>query len=203
MCGGGAGRIRTNLFPLDSRGEYQVVSYRPSWMAGAVALHPLSTHVAFRTGLYWSFISGHDEYWMKGQLYAEADRRIHYLCLPLLVQVEFHGVHLAAGYRAGFALHEDGTFITHNEEDDLYTTENLGLKRLDMGLAAELGYRVSDRIDLGIDYYYGVRDIKDHSDGYLSPLMNEQLVFVVGYRIIPRLQPKAREKEEPLPQEGK
>ena len=138
----------------------------------------------------------------------EADREIHYLCLPLLVQFELHGFHLAAGYRAGFAVFEHGTFVTYNEwmgfgqEDVTYTTDDLGLRRLDMGLATELGYRVSDRIDLGMHYYYGVRDIKDHSDGFLSPLMNEQLIFMVGYRIIPRLRPKARQNEEAMPEEG-
>ncbi|MBX2971634.1 MAG: hypothetical protein KF797_00885 [Flavobacteriales bacterium] len=50
-----------------------------------------------------------------------------------------------------------------------------------MGVVAEAGVRLCERFDVGVRAYRGLQDVKDHSDGFMSPLFNDQLVLTVGY----------------------
>jgi hypothetical protein len=209
LAGGGLGQIRTELYPATSRGEYQVVDRRFSWLLGGSATHKLSGPLSFSTGLYWSFIAGHDEYWQQDRKFLVEDRQVHYLCLPMMVNVEVHRFHLGAGYQLATPLIESGTFAYYYSvwgvglEDKIIDTKDLGLKHTDLGVLGEFGYRISDRMDIGARYYYGLQDIKDHTDGTRSPLMNEQLVLTVSYRILPKRRAKAEEApvQEPVPAE--
>jgi hypothetical protein len=77
LTGGGAGRMRTDLYPATSRGEYQVVDRRFSWLLGGSAIHKLSGPLSFSTGLFWSFIAGHDEYWSQDVKIMATDGQVH------------------------------------------------------------------------------------------------------------------------------
>ncbi|MCC7503289.1 MAG: hypothetical protein IT229_12215, partial [Flavobacteriales bacterium] len=88
-------------------------------------------------------------------------------------------------------------------DDKITETKELGLKHTDFGVVGEFGYRISDPMDIGIRYYYGLQDIKDHTDGIQWPLYSEQLVLTVGYRILPKRKAKLEEApvQEPVPLE--
>jgi len=206
LAGGGAGRMRTDLYPATSRGDYQVVDSRFSWLLGGSATHKLSGPLSFSTGLYWSFIAGHDEYWQQDVKIRATDRQVHYLCLPMLVQVDLGRIRLGAGYQLATPLVESGTFYTYPYANGLgeYSTKEykeLNLKTTDFGVVGELSCHVTDRMGLGLRYYYGLQNVKDPSDGYTSPLMNEQLVLTVSYRILPKRKAEEAPVQEPVPAE--
>ncbi len=201
LAGAGTGRMNTDLWPATGRGEYQVVDRRFSWLLGASATHKLSGPLSFSTGLYWSFIAGHDEYWQQDVKIMATDRQVHYLYVPLMVQLDLGRFRFGAGYQLGTPVVGSGTFHTYAYANGLggsSTTEtnDLLLKPTDFGTVGELGLRFSDRMALGIRYYYGLQNVKDPSDGYLAPLMNEQLVLTIGYNILPKR--KAKPGETPV-----
>lgn len=199
VCGG-LGQIRTDLNPTTSRGDYQVVDSHFSWLLGGSARHKLTGPLSFSTGIHWSFIAGHDEYWSQDVKVQETDCQVHYLCLPMAVHVEFHRFRIGAGYQLATPLLESGTFYTYAYPNGFgnYSrteTKDLGLKHTDFGVIGELGYFISDRFEVGARYYYGLQDIKDYT--YIFPsLMNEQLVLTVSYRILPKR--KAKVEEAPV-----
>lgn len=202
--GAGLSRMNTDLSPVTSRGEFQVVDRCFSWMLAGSATHKVTGRLSFTTGLYWSFIAGHDEYWIQNVKVQEADRRVHYLSLPMMVHVEFGRFRFGAGYQLATPIVASGTFYTYPYangfgEYSATETKKLGLKHTDIGVVGELGYHISDQIDVGAHYYYGLQDVKDHSDGIRSPLHNEQFVITVGYRVLPKVKAKPSEEVKPLP----
>lgn len=209
FAGGGSGQIRTDLYPVTSRGEFQVVDRRFSWLVGGSAKHKLSGPLSFSTGLHWSFIAGHDEYWQQDRKFRVQDRRVHYLCLPMMVNVDVHRFRLGAGYQLATPLIESGTVSYYYSiwgvglEDKIIDTKELGLKCTDFGVVGEFDYQITDRMGVGARYYYGLQDIKDHSDGMLWPLMNEQLVLTISYRFLPKHEAKTEEMpvQDPEPAE--
>ena len=208
LVGAGTGRMNTDLWPATGRGEYQVVDRRFSWLLGGSATHKLSGPLSFSTGLYWSFIAGHDEYWQQDVKIRATDRQVHYLNVPLIVQLDLGRFRFGAGYQLGTPFMESGTFHTYPYANGWGEYSNkeysdLALTRTDFGAVGELGLRFSDRMALGIRYYYGLQNVKDPSDGIRSPLMNEQLVLTIGYNILPKRKAKSGETpvEETVPVE--
>ena len=180
FAGAGASRINTDMQYVASRGEYQVVDKRFSWALGATVSHSIVMNAHFRTGLIWSAFAGHDELWIRENLTSEEDRKLNYLHVPLLVDFEFHRIRIGAGCQLGILTHAWGSFTDHDPwmvgspNDQSYTTDQLGLKEMDLGLVAEAGYGITARIEAGVRYYYSMHDIKDHSDGIRAPLSPEQ-----------------------------
>jgi hypothetical protein len=206
QAGAGTGRINTDLFPATSRGEYQVVDQRFSWLLGVTATHKLSGVLGFSSALYWSSIGGHDEYWSQGVKITTSDRRIHYLCIPLLLRADIGRFGFGLGYQLGTPVAQKGTFNRYPYADGsgyltTQETNDLILKRTDFGVVGELSFRITDRMGAGLRYYYGLQNIKDPSDGYRSPLMNEQLVLAVSYNILSQRKPKETPIQEEVPVE--
>ena len=207
MAGGGAGRIRTDLYPATSRGEYQVVDHRFTWCVGGTLSHALSRLLQFSTGLHWSFIAGHDEHWHPGVMIRSTDRAAHYLCLPMMVDVSLWRFRIGTGFQVATPLIERGTFRTFPSANGYGTptseeVDDIGLKHTDFGAVASIDIQLTKLTQAGLRYYHGLQDVKDHTDGLISPLMNQQLVLTFGYRILPKRKPKAKEAPvEPMPTE--
>lgn len=120
----------------------------------------------------------------------EVDRQVQYLALPMLLSAHYGRFRIGAGYQLAVPLIESGTYCTYPYANGLgsyttFNTEELGLLGTDMGVVVEAGSRVTDRWELGARYYHGFQDIKDHRDGYLSPLMNQQVLVTISFRILP------------------
>lgn len=201
--GAGLGRMPTDLMPVTSRGESQEVVFGPGWIAGGLVSHVLSRPLRFTTGIHWACISGRDEYWVRGMMVNSADRRVGYVALPMLVEADAWRVRLGVGMQAGILTIQYGRFT----QDQLfgpypgkeYETNDLGLRRIDVGLVAQLRVGLGHRWSVGLRYYRGLVDIKDHSDLHLSPLWTEQAVAMFTYQLLPRMrtvlkEAKGREK---------
>jgi hypothetical protein len=82
-------------------------------------------------------------------------------------------------------------------------TNDLNLKRTDFGAVGELSFRITDRIGAGLRYYYGLQNIKDPSDGFVAPWMNEQLVLTLSYQVFAKRNAKPEETpvQDPAPAE--
>lgn len=189
IAGGGPGRLNTDLSVAERRGEEEVVDQRMSWALGGMASSPMAGRFYFSTGLLWSMTDGHDEHWIRGYLVTERDLRIHLLHVPVLVGARFGRAHIATGSQWGVVLHSSGTFSTYYSwiggPDKTSTADDLFLKKIDFGAVVEGGFDLTDRCIVGARYYYGMRDLKDHTDGILSPLSAEQLLLTFRYRILP------------------
>ena len=206
VAGGGFGRIRSDESPLPNRGEYQVVEVRPSFLLGASLGHKIAGPLNFSIGMHWVMLNGHDEYWILDYKYSEADRRIHYVFVPMLAQFVFHGVHLGLGYQLGVPFSEHGAFATYYSayglEDVYSSTRRLGIKKTDIGVVVEGGYHLTGRFDLAARYYHGLQNIKDPKDGTTGQLYTEQLMLSIGYRMV--CQRKAKPTDEtPLAPAGR
>lgn len=161
-------------------------------------MHKLSGPVGFSTGLYWSFIAGHDEYWQQDVKIMETDRQVHYLSLPMMVHVVLGRLWIGAGYQLAAPLVQSGTFNTYPYSNGFggtstIETNDLGLKSTDFGVVGEVNCRITDRVGSGIRFYNGLQNVKDPSDGILWPLMNEQVAITLHYQILPRRRVKAEE----------
>ena len=123
------------------------------------------------------------------------DRQVHYLYLPLMIQLELGRFRFGAGYQLGTPLVGSGTFHTYpyaNGSGEYSTKEynDLVLTPTDFGAVGELSFRITDRMGSGFRYYYGLQNVKDPSDGYRSPLMTEQFVLTISYSILPKRKAK-------------
>lgn len=201
--GAGLGRLPTDLSPVTSRGESQEVHYGPGWIAGGQFSHALSRPFRFTTGIHWACISGRDEYWLQDHMWSSAERRLGYAVLPMLLEAEAGRFRLGGGFQLGVLALQHGRF-TYNPryQPDAYEefeTDDLGLRRFDIGVAAQASVLIAQRWRLGLRYYRGLSDIKDHSDWHLSPLWTEQSVAMFTYQLLPRMrtvlkEAKGREK---------
>lgn len=203
QAGAGTGRCVTDLGPLSSRGEYQVLEHRPSWTAGLRAGHTITGRLLFTTGLHWTSIGGYDELWVRDRLANSMEHRYHLLTLPLMVQLRLGRFRVGGGYRFGVPLGGKQTYTQYSSvfspgsTDLVSTTNNPLLEWADMGLLAEASYHGPGRMEFGLRYYRGLVDIRDHSDGFMAPVYPEQVVLLVGYRLLPGKAEREAPTEEP------
>jgi hypothetical protein len=200
--GVGLGRLPTDLRPATGRGESQKVFFGPGWAAGVAVSHALSKPLRFTTGLHWACISGRDEYWLQGGfLWSSAERRLGYAVLPMLLEAEAGRFRLGGGFQLGLLALQHGRF-TYDlrylpDSYQEFETNDLGLRRFDIGVAAQASVLISPRWRVGLRYYRGLSDIKDHSDMYLSPLWTEQAVLTGAYQLLPRKRTALRDAAAP------
>lgn len=201
--GAGLGRLPTDLMPVTSRGEFQEVHSGPSWSAGLAVRHVISAPLHFATGIHWTSMSGRDEYWLRGFMVSSAERRLSYVSLPMLLELDLWRLRMGGGFQVGYLVAQQGWFI-----QDLtflsgpYTetsTQELGLRDFDIGLVGRISFMLTPRWEAGIRFYRGMTDIKDHTDGYLSPLWTQQLIGTVAYRLWPKCG-KAEQPATPVPE---
>ena len=135
------------------------------------------------------------------------DRAVHSLCLPMMVDVSLWRFRIGTGLQVATPLVERGTFRTFPSANGYGTptseeVDDMGLKHTDFGAVASIDIQLTKLTQAGLRYYHGLQDVKDHTDGLISPLMNQQLVLTFGYRILPKRKPKAKEAPvEPMPTE--
>lgn len=113
FAGAGLSRMRTDLRPAVSRGEFQEVGHRTGWILGIAASHPLSGPLSFATGLNWSSYTGHEEHWIRGYKAYEGDRRVHYIGLPMMVRAGWCGVYFGLDTQVSVYMAGEGTFTTY------------------------------------------------------------------------------------------
>ena len=113
QSGAGTGRCVTDLGPVASRGEYQVLEHRPSWTAGLRAGHAITARLLFTTGLHWTSIGGYDELWVRDRLANSMEHRYHLLTLPLMVQLRLGRFRVGGGYRFGVPLGGKQTYTQY------------------------------------------------------------------------------------------
>lgn len=206
--GAGASRLTTDLSAVTSRGEFQVVDRRLSWTIGARASHSITDQLAFSSGLIWSAFYGHNEHWVLGNLAQERDYALHYLYVPLLIHFQWHRARLGAGSQSGIPVLGRITYTDRNAwmgygmPDHQSSTNNVDLLRMDIGLVAEAGYGITKKLEAGIRYYRGMRDVRDHSDGIMAPLYTEQFALVLSYCFLPKAKPAKMEHQAPVPAEA-
>ena len=201
MVGPGLSRINTDMHLALGRDEAQAVQHRFSWLLGATATHPITDKLDFGTGLCFSAFNGNNELWIRGNLAQEQQWQLQYLHLPLIVHFRWQGAHVGAGYQLGIPVAGAITFTNHNTwmgmPDQRSSTHRLDLLRVDAGIVAEAGYDLGKKFGVGLRYYRGLSDIKDHSDGLMDPLYPEQFVLVVSYGLLPKAKPA--KPEVPVP----
>lgn len=201
LAGAGLSRFNTDMHLAHGRDETQAVQHRFSWLLGATAAHSITDKLAFSSGLCWSAFNGNNELWVRGNLAQEQQWQLQYLYLPLMVHFRWRGARAGAGYQLGIPVASSITFTDHNAwmgmPDQRSSTHRLDLLRADAGIVAEAGYDLGKKFGVGLRYYRGLSDIKDHSDGLMAPLYPEQFVLVVSYGLLPMAKPA--KPEVPVP----
>lgn len=134
-------------------------------------------------------------------MWSSAERRLGYAVLPMLLEAEAGRFRLGGGFQLGVLALQHGRF-TYNPryQPDAYEefeTDDLGLRRFDIGVAAQASVLIAQRWRLGLRYYRGLSDIKDHTDWHLSPLWTEQSVLTAAYQLLPRKRKVLRDAARP------
>lgn len=106
---------------------------------------------------------------------------LNYLSLPVVGRLKVGGLFLEAGPQLGFLL------SAHNKQGAYSRDIRAGMKKLDLGYAAGVGYALSDKIEVGFRYQGGVSKIfnyyisEDATLGNRTP-RNSTLQVHVGYQ---------------------
>ena len=93
-------------------------------------------------------------------------RKLNYFSVPIMIKYKFeNNIYVKAGVQLGLMYNGYDTFIKSvKEEDDLQHEVKIKgqYHPLDAGLAFGLGYRLmgGDGMNLGINYYYGLIDVR-------------------------------------------
>lgn len=204
-AGIGASRLNTELSLATGRDESQNVQIKPSWSLGVEASHPVANNLGISAGLALSAYHGINEYWVRDNLAQEQEWQLQYLYLPLLIRYYWRRIHIGAGYQCGLPLSGTTTFTDHNEwlgagmADQRYSSNNIALFRMDIGVVAEAGVAISERFSADLRYYRGQADIKDHRDGIMAPLSPEQFTLGLNYRLLPKPKKAPAEPATPPP----
>jgi long-subunit fatty acid transport protein len=105
---------------------------------------------------------------------------LNYLSLPVVGRLKVGGLFLEGGPRLGFLL------SAHNQHGTYSRNIRPGMKKLDLGYAAGLGYMLSDNLEVGFRYQGGVSRIFNYyisEDAALADPIprNSTLQVHVGY----------------------
>lgn len=93
-------------------------------------------------------------------------RKLNYFSVPIMIKYKFeNNIYVKAGIQLGLMYNGYDTFIKSiADEDDLQYEVNIKKQYhpLDGGLALGIGYRLmgGDGMNLGINYYYGLIDVR-------------------------------------------
>jgi hypothetical protein len=103
-----------------------------------------------------------------------AQSRINYIDLPLLLRVKADGLFFEAGPQAGFVISQktevNGTTLS---------TSTDGLRKVDIGYIAGVGYQLPMGVEFGVRYNGGISDTNDPSG--TNKVRNSVFQFQLGY----------------------
>jgi Outer membrane protein beta-barrel domain len=107
---------------------------------------------------------------------------LNYLSLPIIGRLKVSGLFFEAGPQLGLLL------SAHNKQNAYSRNIQPGMKKLDLGYAAGLGYALSDNIEVGFRYQGGVSKIFDYyisEDASLDNRTprNSTLQVHIGYQL--------------------
>lgn len=103
-----------------------------------------------------------------------AQIRLNYIDVPVLLRVKADGLFFEAGPQLGFL----GGQKTEVNGNTVSTTIN-GLRKVDVGYIAGVGYQLPQGLELGVRYNGGISDVNDPSISTKS--RNSVFQFQVGY----------------------
>jgi len=105
----------------------------------------------------------------------ETYTHITYLCLPIYYEINLNSLSLNAGMQVAYCLLSKekvkGTVIIEGDEDSWEkTTSNIGIDRFDAGFRLGLAYKISSKISIEGEYYYGINNINSSNSSYKSKI---------------------------------
>lgn len=104
----------------------------------------------------------------------KAQIRTNYIDLPLLLRVKADGLFFEAGPQAGFLISQKTEF-----NGTTLSTSTDGLRKVDIGYIAGVGYHLPVGLELGVRYNGGISDLSDPSDS--DKTRNSVFQFQLGY----------------------
>ena len=110
---------------------------------------------------------------------AESKTTFHYIDVPLLLHVNADGLFFEAGPQLGFlAGQKSKTTVSGNGMSrSMESTETDGLRKLDIGYIAGLGYQLESGLSFGVRYNGGITSLADEGD---AKVRNSVFQFQVG-----------------------
>ena len=108
----------------------------------------------------------------------KVDTRLNYIDLPLLLRVKADGLFFEAGPQVGF-LASHKTEATYNGSTIGSSSSTDGIRKVDVGYIAGVGYQLPQGLELGLRYNGGISDLSDPSGS--SKSRNSVFQFQVGY----------------------
>ena len=105
--------------------------------------------------------------------------RSRYVDVPVLLRVKADGLFFEGGLQAGFLVGQKSEFATAGYGPSSSTSTE-GIRKVDLGYVAGVGYQLLQGLELGVRYNGGVFDIRDPS-GSNSAIRNSVFQVQVGY----------------------
>ncbi|GAB3726570.1 porin family protein [Hymenobacter agri] len=106
--------------------------------------------------------------------------RLSYLDLPLLLRVNADGLFFEAGPQVGFLMGQKTEISGGGQSYSSTSTD--GLRKVDVGYIAGVGYQLSSGLELGVRYNGGISDLSDPStsDKTRNSVFQLQLGYLFG-----------------------
>lgn len=104
-----------------------------------------------------------------------ATTTFHYIDLPLLLNVNAGGLFFEGGPQLGYLAGQTTKFESSAIPD---VTDTEGLRKLDIGYIAGLGYKLESGLSVGIRYNGGITSLDDEGD---AKARNSAFQFQLGY----------------------
>ena len=96
-----------------------------------------------------------------------------YIDVPLLLRVKADGLFFEAGPQVGFLA------ARKDENNNIVNTSTNGIRKVDVGYIAGVGYQLPQGLELGVRYNGGISDVNDPSGS--TKIRNSVFQFQVGY----------------------
>ena len=106
--------------------------------------------------------------------------RLNYIDLPLLLRVKADGLFFEAGPQAGFLISRKSEATVTGVGSGSNTSTD-GIRKVDIGYIAGVGYQLPAGLEFGVRYNGGISDLSDTNNSSSNKTRNSVFQFQVGY----------------------
>ncbi len=172
----GLGFSKTAPHFVDTEYSRFRVNYKPSGLLGVFYNYQLNDRFYFGTDMAFSQIEGridaeyHSFFSIDGEIYVtnssnrSAAYHLSYLTIPIYVGTKGKGFNLVLGWQTGVLIRgtyrDKSNYLIDDEWAETSSfSDDIGFDQLDFGSYLEMGYNLTEKWNVHLNYYQGLNDL--------------------------------------------
>jgi hypothetical protein len=123
-----------------------------------------------------------------GSISQDEYTHLSYISIPLYYKYRISDLSIALGLQVSYMIissDESKITVIQNDSTSQYNSnsKNLSFSKLDYGPKLMLFYKLSNKVSLNLDYYYGLQNLDQAGASFGISVRNQQLSFGASYKL--------------------